>query len=187
VDEFLRKVESVVPEQQQFDALKWALHATPTQWWGTHQGNFEDWCGSKRIMHVHFGKPQIRLVDKYVERDDPCTHLAKWTKVYGEESQPEWVHLLYHTLDIIPMNWYIETELYHGTGEWDVLCEGFLLTFTFEGHWSDTIDDALQVVKAAIFKIPQELMGVLRPEWATQLSSALECYNMNVEEDDEDP
>jgi len=30
VDEFIRKFESTVLEQQQFNALKWALHATPT-------------------------------------------------------------------------------------------------------------------------------------------------------------
>jgi len=84
------------------------------------------------------------------------------------------------------MNWYTETELRHGIGEWEVLREGFLLTFTFEDCWSDTMDDALQAVKAAIFKIPQEPMEVLQPEWAMQLSSALECYNVNVEEDDED-
>jgi len=87
-------------------------------------------------------------------------------KVYGEEPQPKWVHLFYHTLDVIPMNWYIEMELCHGTNEWDVLCDGFLLTFTFEDHWSDVVDNALQAVKVVIFKIPQELMGVLQLEWA---------------------
>ena len=30
-------------------------------------------------------------------------------------------------------------------------------------------------------------MEVLQLEWATQLSYMLECYNVNVEEDDEDP
>lgn len=85
------------------------------------------------------------------------------------------------------MNWYTETELHHGAGEWDVLCEGFLLTFIFECCWSDTVDDVLQVVKATIFKKPQEPMEVLQPEWAVQLSSALACYNVNVEVDDEDP
>jgi len=30
-------------------------------------------------------------------------------------------------------------------------------------------------------------MEVLQPEWATRLSCVLECYNVNVEEDDEDP
>jgi len=39
-----------------------------------------------------------------------------------------------------------------GTSEWDVFCEGFLLNFIFEDHWLDTIDDALQAIKAAIFK-----------------------------------
>jgi len=29
VDEFLRKFKSAVPEQQRFDALKWALCVTP--------------------------------------------------------------------------------------------------------------------------------------------------------------
>jgi len=85
-------------------------------------------------------------------------------KVYGEEPQPEWVHLFYHTLDVIPMNWYIETELCHGTSELDVLRKGFILTFTFEDHWWDTIDDALQAMKAAIFKITQEPMEELQPE-----------------------
>ena len=84
------------------------------------------------------------------------------------------------------MNWYIETELRHGTSEWDNLHEGFLLTFTFEDHWWDTINDALQSVKAAIFKIPQEPIEVLKPEWTTQLSCTLECYNVNTEEDNED-
>jgi len=41
VDEFLSKFKSVVLEKQWFDALKWALHATPARWWGTHQENFE--------------------------------------------------------------------------------------------------------------------------------------------------
>ena len=126
-------------------------------------------------MRLRFGKPQMRLKDEYDGWDDPRAHLAKWTKVYGEEPQPEWVHLFCHTLDIIPLNWYTETELRHGTNEWDILREGFLLTFTFEDRWGDTIDDVLQAAKEAIFKIPQEPMEVLQPEWATQLSYILEC------------
>ena len=30
-------------------------------------------------------------------------------------------------------------------------------------------------------------MEVLQPEWVTQLSYTLECYNVNIEEDNEDP
>ena len=62
-----------------------------------------------------------------------------------------------------------------------------MLTFTFEDQWLDTVDDELQAIKAAIFKIPQEPWEVVQPTWASQLSSALECYNVQVEEEDDDP
>ena len=62
-----------------------------------------------------------------------------------------------------------------------------MLTFTFEGRWSDTVDDMLQAVTVVIFKMPQEPLEMLQRVWATQLSSALECYNVQVEEDDDDP
>jgi len=42
MDEFLNKLESVVQEQQWFNALKWALRATLARWWGMHQRSFED-------------------------------------------------------------------------------------------------------------------------------------------------
>jgi len=42
VDDFLNKFKSEVPEQQCFDALKWALHAMPIRWWGMHQRSIKD-------------------------------------------------------------------------------------------------------------------------------------------------
>ena len=60
------------------------------------------------------------------------------------------------------------------------------MTFNFEYGW-DNIDEALQEVKATIFRIPQEPLHLIQPEWATQLSHALECYNIITEEEDEDP
>ena len=53
---------------------------------------------------MHLGKPKMRLTDKYDGRDDPHVHLAKWTKVFGEKLQLEWMHLFCHTLYVIPMN-----------------------------------------------------------------------------------
>jgi len=50
------------------------------------------------------------------------------------------------------MNWYVKIELWHGTGEWDILCEGFIMTFSFEGRF-DCIDEVLQEVNATIFRI----------------------------------
>lgn len=52
IDEFLTKFEIAVPEHQRFDALRWALHAMPARWWGTHEGTFKDWCGCKHMMKI---------------------------------------------------------------------------------------------------------------------------------------
>lgn len=52
VDDFLKKFEREVLEQKRFDALKWALCATPTTWWGMHQQNFEDWRECRRMMRI---------------------------------------------------------------------------------------------------------------------------------------
>ena len=46
----------------------------------------------------------------------------------------------------------------------------------------DCIDEALQKVKATIFRIPQDPLDLIQPDWDTQLSHTLECYNVTVEE-----
>lgn len=58
--------------------------------------------------------------------------------------------MFYHTVDTIPMNWYLETELQHGTAKWDVLKERFMLTFSFE-YGFECISDALQQIITTIF------------------------------------
>ena len=111
--------------------------------------------------------------------------MVRWTQAYGKKPQPEWVHLFCHTLYVIPMNWYIETKLCHGIGEWDVLHKGFVMTFNFKDGW-DSIDEALQEVKETIFRIPRDPLDRIWPDWTTQLSHALECYNVTAKEEDED-
>lgn len=60
------------------------------------------------------------------------------------------------------------------------------MTFSFEARF-DCIEEALQEVKATIFRIPQDTVDLGQPEWATQLSCVLECYNVTSKEEDEDP
>lgn len=60
------------------------------------------------------------------------------------------------------------------------------MTFNFEDGF-ESIDEALQEVKATIFKIPQDPLDLIQPDWTTQLSEALECYNVTTEEEDKDP
>ena len=70
VDIFLDAFEREVPEKQCFQALDWALCATPTRWWGTHKGSFDDWCECRRMMRARFGKPKMQLTDKYDGQND---------------------------------------------------------------------------------------------------------------------
>lgn len=163
VDIFLDAFEREVPQKQRFQALDWALHATPSRWWGTHKGSFDDWRECRNMMRTRFRKPKVRMTHKYDGKDDPRTHLAKWAQAYGPKPKPEWVHLFCHNLDVIPMNWYLETELRHGTSEWDILCEGFIMTFSFEDRF-DCIDEALQEVKETIFRIPQDPLDLIQPD-----------------------
>jgi len=76
-------------------------------------------------------------------------------------------------------------ELLHGTAEWDIWREGFLLTFIFYDRFT-SIDEVLQEIKAIIFRTPQETMEWIQPYWSTQRCHALECYNVIAEEEDED-
>jgi len=152
LDFFLDAFEREVLKKHRFQALDWVLRTTLARWWGTHKDSFSDWRNYRRMMRIHFGQPKVWMTDKYDGRDDPCNHLAKWNKAYGTKPQPKWMHLLFHTLGVIEMNWYLETELCDGTKEWDILCQGFLMAFSFEDGF-DCIDTALQEVKPMIFRI----------------------------------
>lgn len=80
----------------------------------------------------------------------------------------------------------MEKNLRHGIGEWDILRKGFIITFNFEDGF-DYIDEVLQEVKATIFRIPQDPLDMIQPNWTTQLSHMMECYNVTGEEEDGDP
>lgn len=56
-----------------------------------HKGGFEDWCECRRMMCTWFGKPKMRLTDKYDGQDNPWTYLAKWMPTYGK--QPMWIRM----------------------------------------------------------------------------------------------
>ena len=70
------------------------------------------------------------------------------------------------------MNWYLETELQYGTTEWDVLKEIFLLAFSFEDRFN-CIDDTLQEIKVAIFRIPVDPITWVQPDWSTQFCNVV--------------
>lgn len=69
------------------------------------------WRDYRRMMKPWFGCAKNKITKKYNGKDDPHYHLEKWTKAWGTETWLEWVHIFFHTLDMIPMNWYMEMEL----------------------------------------------------------------------------
>jgi len=79
----------------------------------------------------------------------------------------------------------LEKELCHGTAEWDILRESFLLTFSFEDGF-ECIYEVIQEIKAAIFWMPKESVEWVQLYWSTQLCHALECYNVTAEEEEEE-
>ena len=60
------------------------------------------------------------------------------------------------------------------------------MTFSFEDGF-DCIDEALQEVKASIFRILQDPLDLIQLDWTTQLSHVIVCYNVNTDGEDEDP
>ena len=59
-------------------------------------------------MRLRFDHAKIRITKKYNAKDDPREHFSRWTLAWGEEPQPKWVLIFFHTLDVISMNWYLE-------------------------------------------------------------------------------
>ena len=166
VDMFLYEFECEIPEDHNFQALELALHSTLARWWGTHKDSIARWRDYRRMMKLWFLRANTRMTEKYNGKDDMCDHLAKGTKAWGTKPQIEWVHIFCHTLDTIPMNWYLETELRHGTKEWDILQQGSLMTFSFEDGFECT-NQALQEVKTLIFRIPQDPLDLIQLDWTT--------------------
>ena len=115
-----------------------------------HKENLGGWKEFCRLIRLRFGHVETRIIEKYNGKDDPHEHLSHWILAWGEEPQPECVHILFHTLDVIPQQWYLETKLRHGTKCWYEMEKGFLLTYNFTDGW-DCINDALQEVKERVF------------------------------------
>lgn len=114
---------------------------------------------------------------------DPRLHIELCTKKWQHHNVDEWLHLFVHTLDTSSRNWYTEIELRRGTENWPLLVDGFELTFNFESEYPK-IDDALGSIKVRVFEADPLPVDSYQ-DWAAQLETTLECYNLAGDEDEE--
>jgi hypothetical protein len=65
------------------------------------------------------------------------------------------------------------------------MTEKFIATFLFESQ-CPTIDQALQIVRQKFFEeAPNPPLDQEEDEWTTPLHRLQDCYNINVDEDDD--
>ena len=112
-----------------------AVRATPARWWYAHKENITSWDDIKRLMVIRFSIDREYVQQKYTGESDPRAHIQTCEQNWSNIPEDEWVHRFIHTLDTVPRNWYIETELRKGTTTWPLMIDRFLLTFGFESEY----------------------------------------------------
>jgi hypothetical protein len=106
---FLTQYEDEVLENQRLLALDLALKATPARWWGAHKETITDWYQCKRLLHIRFGVEQTYNKQKKYERlGTPMEHLVECKMLWKMTPPKKWPHHFIHTLEGIPVNWYID-------------------------------------------------------------------------------
>jgi hypothetical protein len=99
--------------------------------------------------------------------------------------QEKWVHKFINTLDITPINWYLEEELRLTTTYWKSMTQKFVATFLFESL-RPLVDQALQFVRQKVFEeAPSLPVEQEEDEWTAPLQKLQGCYNINADEDDD--
>lgn len=102
-------------------------------------------------MWVRFGQVETEFIDKYEIHNYPRDHIQLYMAAWGEILREEWVHGFSRTLETIPQNWYLKSELQHGTTKSASMMDGFVMTFRFEDDCLH-LDGALNIVKKNIFE-----------------------------------
>jgi hypothetical protein len=97
----------------------------------------------------------------------------------------QWVHKFINTLDTMPINWYLQEELCLITTNWYGMTQNFIATFLFESQYP-TVDQALQIMRQKVFEEAPNLPFTQEgDEWTAPLQQLQDCYNINVDEDDD--
>jgi hypothetical protein len=106
-------------------------------------------------------------------------------EVWSDIPREQWVHKFINTLDMTPINWYLQAELRIVTTDWEGMIQNFVTTFLFESEYT-LVDQALQIVRNKVFKEASSLpMEQEEDKWNAPLQKLQSCYNINVDDDDD--
>jgi hypothetical protein len=99
--------------------------------------------------------------------------------------QEQWVYKFINTLDMTPMNWYLQVKLCLITMDWEGMTQNFETTFLFESQFP-SVDQPLQIVKNKLFEeAPSLPIEKEKDEWTATLQKLQGCCNINVDGDDD--
>jgi hypothetical protein len=94
------------------------------------------------------------------------------------------VHRFINTLDMTPINWYLQAELRLVTTDWEGMIQNFVTTFFFESEYP-SVGQALQILRQKVFEATSSLpMEQEEDEWTAPLQKLQSCYNINADDDD---
>jgi hypothetical protein len=135
LETFLSDFEESVPMQQRLLAMDEALKATPTRWWGTHKNNITDWVQCRTLMTTQFSSQVEGFKVRYIGRSFPKDHVRSCEAAWRNIPQEQWLHKFINTLDMTPINWYLQAELRLITTDWEGMTLNFVTTFLFESQY----------------------------------------------------
>jgi hypothetical protein len=151
LETFLSNFEESVPIQQRLLTMDEALKATPTRWWGTHKHSITEWVQCHTLMTTWFSAQVEGCEVRYIGRSCPMDHVRSCEESWRNISQEQWVHKFINTLDMTPINWYLQVYLRLITTDWEGMTQNFVTTFLFESQFP-SLYQALNIVRHKVFE-----------------------------------
>ena len=75
----------------------------------------------RRLMVVLFGDLEVYHAGRYDGWNDSTGHLIECQTLWALRPRDEWVHAFVHTLEEMPISWYVAAELHRTITTWEDL------------------------------------------------------------------
>ena len=72
---------------------------------------------------------------RYTGRSYPKDHVQSCEEAWGDICQEQWVHRFINTLDMTPINQYLQAKLCLIAADWEGMLQNFVTTFLFESEY----------------------------------------------------